>query len=98
MYGKYIHKLIVYSFGDCNGRKYAFEGYRSIIDHIDMNHENNSVSNLQLVSKGINLFRAYYKTTSENCKKRFYDYYNNLDYIEKKITDTEIELDIAGKY
>lgn len=41
--GKYYHRIVVYSFGDRDGRKYVSRGFRSVIDHIDMNHCNNSV-------------------------------------------------------
>ena len=81
-----------------SGRQYSSSGFRSIIDHIDMKHWNNNVSNLQLVSNGINLFRAYYKTKNAECEKRFKEYYNSLDNIDKKILDIEIQADIKGEY
>ena len=96
--GKYYHRIVVYSFGDKNGRKYASKGLRNVIDHIDMNHCNNSVQNLQLVSHGINLFRAYYKTGSGDCATRFKEYYKSLDEIDRHILNIEIEQDIKGLY
>lgn len=96
--GKYLHRMIVFTFGDCYGRKYNDCKSRAIIDHIDMNKENCSVSNLQLVSTNINLFRAYYKSKDINCEKRFKDYFNSLDDIDKKIAEIEIKLDLEGIY
>lgn len=104
VYGKYIHQMIVFTYGDKDGRKYSSVGIRNVIDHIDIDHGNNSVENLQLVSYGINLFRAYYKTKMknykdiDNCETRFKNYYNNLDAVDRKILDIEIELDLQGKY
>lgn len=96
--GKYLHRMMVFSFGDCNGRVYSSTGVRSVIDHVSMNRTNNSIDNLQLVSFGINLFRAYYKTKNKECEERFKEYYRNLDEIDRKILDIEIGLDIEGKY
>jgi len=58
----YLHRMVVYSWGDCNDRPFTSTGMRNVVDHLDMNHDNNCKENLQLVSEGINLFRAYYKT------------------------------------
>jgi len=97
-HGKYLHRMMVFSFGDCNGVPYTPTGFRSIIDHKDMNHKNNAIENLQLVSEGINLFRAYYFTKSKTCEERFKSYYNSLEDIDKLILDKEIQLDLEGKY
>ena len=94
----YAHRIVVFTFGDCNGREYTPRGKRNIIDHLNMKHWDNDVSNLQLVSNGINLFRAYYKTGYPETEKRFKDYYMSLDDIDKKILDIEIEADIRGLY
>lgn len=101
--GKYVHQMVVFSFGDCNGNPYTSIGIRNIIDHLDMNHNNNDYHNLQLVSYGINLWRAYAKTKSKtsaenNCEKRFKDYVKSLDEIDREILMMEIELDMQGKY
>lgn len=96
--GFYLHRMIVFSFGDKNGRNYLNTGVRNIVDHLDMNHGNNAKSNLQLVSNGINLFRAYYKTNTDACKERLINYWNTLSELEKKIFLMEIEMDINGKY
>lgn len=94
----YLHRMVVFSWGDKNGRTFLTDQRRNIVDHVDMNHANNRVDNLELVSEGINLFRAYYKTMSSNCKARFLDYYNKLDDLDKRILDKEIDMDIEGKY
>lgn len=101
--GKYVHQMVVFTFDDCKGREYSSIGIRSDIDHLDMKHENNSVENLQIVSTGINLWRAYSKTKSKNskdnnCETRFKDYYKSLDEVDKMILKIEIELDMQGKY
>lgn len=85
-------------FGDKDGREYQSRSIRNEVDHINMDHKDNSVFNLQLVSHGVNLFRAYYKTGDKNCKDRFSKYYDSLDSIDKKILDIEIKLDIEGRY
>ena len=94
----YAHRIVVFTFGDCRGMQYNKYGFRSIIDHLDMKHSNNDVTNLQLVSQGINLFRAYYKTGLEEPKKRFQEYYDKLDSLDKMILDKEIQADIQGMY
>lgn len=102
--GKYVHQMVVFTYGDCNGRKYTSNGFRSDIDHLDMDHSNNSKENLQLVSTGINLFRAYYKTKSKkyvsenNCETRYKAYYNSLEPADRIIFEKEIGLDLEGKY
>lgn len=104
--GKYVHQLVVFTYGDCNGRPYTSKGLRCVIDHIDMDHAHNEPSNLQLVSDGINLWRAYSKTKSrfnqegkvDSCESRFKEYYNSLDDVDKMILRMEIELDMQGKY
>lgn len=101
MSGQYLHRMVVYSWGDCNGK--LFKEYPNFdIDHIDMNHSNAAVKNLQLVSHGINLFRAYRKCggsidEQNSCCFRFKSYYNSLDDLDRKILDKEIELDLEGK-
>lgn len=89
--GFYIHRIVVYTFGDCHGYPYNANGLKSDIDHIDMNHKNNSVSNLEIVSHGINLLRAWWKTGSENMKKLLDDYYNKLFGIERVMFDKSLE-------
>lgn len=101
---EFVHRIVVFSFGDKDGRD--FNKYKRTmryeIDHINMNKADPRVENLQLVSKGVNLFRAYYNTANSNgkeyCKKRFKDYYDKLDEIDKMILDKEILLDLEGKY
>ena len=93
--------MVVYAFGDVNHKKFK-EWPNFEIDHLDMNHRNNNISNLQLVSHGINLFRAYRKCGgstdgTDNCCSRFKNYYNSLDEFDKKVLDKEIELDIEGR-
>lgn len=101
MPGQYLHRMVVYSWGDCNHK--PFKEYPNFeIDHIDLNHNNNNVSNLQLVSHGINLFRAYRKCGGKidgtsNCCSRFKEYYKSLDDFDKKVLDKEIELDLEGR-
>lgn len=102
---EFVHRIVVFSFGDKDGRDFnvSKRTMRCEIDHINMNKSDPSVSNLQLVSKGINLFRAYYKTASVPasgtfCKNRFATYYNSLDPIDRMILDKEISLDLEGKY
>ena len=96
--GKYLHRMMVFSFGDKNGRPYQSAGIRSIIDHVNMNHSDNRVENLQLVSNGINLFRAYYKTGRPELYERFNTYYESLSDSQKMILECEIKLDLEGKY
>lgn len=98
--GEFLHRLVVFSFGDKDGRPFVKhgKGWRSVIDHVNMNKMNASVENLQLVSDGINRFRAYYKTKNETCKSIFKELYDELDPIDKMILDNEIALDLAGKY
>ena len=57
--GRYVHRMVVFSFGDKNGRLYSERGYYDVVDLVDMNHKNNNVENLELVSNGINLYRAF---------------------------------------
>lgn len=96
--GKLLHRIVVFAFGDCKGRKYNSNGVRSIIDHLDMNKSNNSVNNLQIVSEGINLFRAYYKTGSKYMLNKLNTHYNSLSETEKIILKDEIKLDLRGEY
>ena len=44
--GQYLHRMMVYAFGDRNGNPYT-KGL--VIDHINMNHYDNSVQNLEIV-------------------------------------------------
>lgn len=90
--GKYLHRMMVFTFGDCNSKKYDD---KLVIDHRDMNHANNAIYNLEQISQGLNLARAYYITKSDGTKKRFWDYYNLLDDCEKYFLDAEIIADIA---
>ena len=90
--GKYLHRMVIFSFGDRNGQPY---NPNLVIDHVDMNHANNSVWNLDQISYGLNLFRAYYLTRSDGTSKKFKDYYNSLDEIDKKLLDLEIGVDLA---
>lgn len=71
-HGKYLHRMVVYSFGDRLGNKYISDR-RVVIDHFDMNHSNNSVENLEQISNVRNLWRAWYFTKSDKCKKRYED-------------------------
>ena len=94
--GQWLHRMIVYTFGDCNGKKYSvYKGYD--VDHFDMCHFNNAVENLQFVPHGINLFRAMDRTNSQPCKDRFMEYYNSLNDIEKMILEEQIKADIRGE-
>lgn len=95
VYGKYLHRMIVYSFGDCKGNAYNTD---LVIDHLDMNHSNNAVSNLEQVSKGRNLFRAYLKTRSPGTKEEFEKYYSTVSIGEKIILDFEIQEDMIEIY
>lgn len=104
--GTFVHRMVVFSHGDKDGRPYTSKGRRCVVDHIDMDHSHNEKSNLQLVSHGINLWRAYDKrktnnpndTASIECERRFKEYYNSLDEIDKEILKMEISLDMQGKY
>ena len=96
--GPYAHRIMVFTFGDCDGREYQSKGHRCIVDHKNMKHWDNDISNLQLVSNGINLFRAYYKAGYPETEERFKEYYFNLDEIDRKILDAEIAADIRGEY
>lgn len=96
--GKYVHRMVVFSFGDCHGRMYAERGYYDTVDHIDMNHKNNSVDNLELVSYGINLYRAYVKTNIGDCYARFMAYYSSLDPFKQFHLQEEIKMEIGGRY
>lgn len=98
--GLYLHRMVVFSYGDCKGKKFTSD---ATIDHIDMNHKNCSVENLEIVSYGLNLFRAYYKTAYQSKGKNnfvsptenlFKDFYNSLDRIDQKILDLEIQKEI----
>lgn len=77
--GKYVHRMVAYSFLD----KTKLRDTRYEVDHIDMNHENNSVENLDLVYKAVNLFRAWKLTGGQNCLKRYSDYMATLSDEEK---------------
>lgn len=66
----FLHRMVVYSFGDCKNREFSNYGWRNVIDHLDMDHDHNYKSNLQLVSQGINLFRAYYKTSMQSAETK----------------------------
>lgn len=62
--------MVVYSFGDRLGSTYiGSPGF--VIDHYDMNHKNNSVENLEQITVVRNLWRAWYITKSDNCKRRY---------------------------
>lgn len=89
--GYYVHRMVVFTFGDKNGVSYNSKGVKSVIDHIDMDHSNNAVSNLEIVSDGINLFRAYWKTKSKSCLSRLTDFYTELDELGKFVFKKEIE-------
>lgn len=91
---EYVHRMVVYTHGDCNGNSFL---QNKVIDHIDMNKKNNKIENLELVSTGINLFRAYDKTVGEAriaCLERLDNYYNSLKTIEKNILEKEIDKEI----
>lgn len=89
--GYYLHRIVVFTFGDCNGNLYNSNGLKSDIDHIDMNHKNNSVSNLEIVTHGINLLRGWWKTGSIEMKKLLDDYYNKLFGIERVMFDKSLD-------
>lgn len=94
--GKWVHHVVVYTFGDVDGSDFCEfkKGFRCVVDHLDMNKRNNSVENLQLVSFGINLFRAYYKKKNDYTERLFKTYYKSLDDIDRKILDDEIKINI----
>lgn len=89
--GYYVHRMVVFTFGDKNGVSYNSKGVKSVIDHIDMDHSNNAVANLEIVSDGINLFRAYWKTKSQSCLTRLTEFYNSLDELGRFVFKKEIE-------
>ena len=53
--GQWAHKMVVFSWGDRNGQKY---NENLPIDHINMNHKDNRVENLEIVPTAVNLARA----------------------------------------
>ena len=103
--------MVVFTFGDCNGDIYESHGWRSSIDHLNMNKYDNRVENLQIVSNIINLHRAYRKTKKTYIdhlgypqvkvtpqSKRFFESFNRLNPDEKRKTFMEIEDDLNGNY
>lgn len=95
--GKHLHRVVVFTFNDCNGRPLS-KGIRSFIDHKDMNKTNNKVENLQCVSDGVNIFRAYYLSPTDEHKKLLRDFLSDCDEIDRFIFETEVRLDLEGKY
>lgn len=95
--GRYVHRMVVFSFGDRRGVQYSERGYYDVVDHIDMNHKNNCVENLEFVSNGINLYRAFVKTKSTDCYDRFIKYYNTLDNFMQFHLQKEIEIEIKRR-
>lgn len=71
MHGKYIHRMVVFAFGDRLGRPYLQKGNDIVIDHCDMNHKNNSWDNLEQITSLRNLWRAWYLTKSKICFARY---------------------------
>ena len=90
--------MVVFSFGDKNGRLYSERGYYDIVDHVDMNHKNCDVSNLELVSNGINLYRAWVRTNNQDCYNRFIAYYNRLDNFMQFHLNEEIKQEIRRRF
>lgn len=94
--GKYLHRMVVFTFGDRNHSPY---NSNLVIDHIDMNHKNNSVENLQQITQLRNLWRAYYLCRGEKQFKLFSDEYKRVKEsptgeIELKQFKIEMEIDI----
>ena len=92
--GLYIHRIVVFTFGDCRGQQYSSTGKKNIIDHIDMDHKNNDVDNLELVSDEINLFRSWWKTGSEKSKRLLEEKYNGFSQFERDVFREEIRLEM----
>lgn len=93
MHGKYLHRMVVYSFGDMYGNRYI-SNPNSVVDHFDMNHKNNDVSNLQQISNVRNLWRAWYFTKSDACRERYQSARAQLTPIELEDFLIEKEADI----
>lgn len=72
MHGKYVHRMVVFAFGDRLGRPYIQGKYGDIvIDHYDMNHKNNDYRNLEQITSLRNLWRAWYLTHSPACFDKY---------------------------
>ena len=75
--GVFVHRMVVFSFGDCNGR--SFNADLFVVDHLDMDHKNNSVFNLEQVTDIMNKFRAYYALPyTGKCRDRFFAALHNI--------------------
>lgn len=95
--GQYLHRMVVYTFGDKHGKTY---NPALVIDHIDMNHRNNNVSNLELVTKAVNLARAVrICPESKDCVNRLLDHLRDVAAVSRlslaiQIADIERDLGI----
>lgn len=84
---------LCFHFGDMYGNKYIGNP-NLVIDHFDMNHKNNAVSNLQMISNVRNLWRAWYFTKSDSCRQRYEAARNALTPLELEDFLLEKEADI----
>ena len=73
--GLFLHRMMVYAFGDRNGKKYV-KGM--VIDHVDMDHKNNAVDNLELVTEVVNLARAVVICPTPLCCSRLEQYLKDV--------------------
>ena len=73
--GQFIHRMIVYRFGDCFGKPYV-KGME--VDHLDMDHSHNNVENLEVVPKVVNLARAVASIPSKDCIDRLVKFIKDI--------------------
>lgn len=93
--GEYVHRIIVFTFGDCNNKPFGYSSIRTVIDHKNMNHFDSSVENLEQITNGMNLFRAYMRTSKayrNRFEKEFLKYMLNLKVADEIKFGIECEL------
>lgn len=91
-----VHRMVVYSYGDCNGLPYIKSMH---VDHIDQDKTNNHISNLEQVSEPVNLARAVRKTNYGNVQmQRLHTYLSKLDQYSREIALEEIRLDMRKNH
>ena len=61
----FVHIAVVQAFGDCKGKRFKHNSLLTDIDHLDRDKQNNSISNLELVTHLENVKRYFCQRKQE---------------------------------